>query len=87
MATTNATSGTATAEALGREYLRALQAKDKAAILAILADDFELVVPCTLSGVNDNRSATWCGLTGPDGADINPAARAACSAFRCRRSR
>jgi ketosteroid isomerase-like protein len=71
MAATNATSGTATAETLGREYLRALQAKDKAAILAILADDFELVVPCALSGVNDNSSATWRGLTGPEGADIN----------------
>ena len=71
MATTNAAPNNATAEALGREYLRALQAKDKGAILAILADDFELVVPCTLSGVNDNQSATWRGLTGPDGANIN----------------
>jgi ketosteroid isomerase-like protein len=60
-----------TAEQLGREYLRALQAKDKAAILALLADDFTLVVPCTLSGVNDNSSATWSGLTGPNGVDIN----------------
>lgn len=64
-------SGKATAEELGREYLRALQAKDKAAILAILADDFELVVPCALSGVNDSSIATWRGLTGPDGADVN----------------
>lgn len=71
MAKTNQISTTATAESLGREYLRALQAKDKAAILAILAGDFELVVPCTLSGVNDNRSATWRGLTGENGADIN----------------
>ena len=39
MAADDATSGLATAEELGREYLRALQAKDKAAILAILADD------------------------------------------------
>lgn len=61
----------ATAEALGREYLRALQAKDKAAILAILADDFTLVVPCALSGVNDSSSATWSGMTGPNGADVN----------------
>jgi ketosteroid isomerase-like protein len=60
-----------TAEELGREYLRALQAKDKAAILAIMADDITLVVPCALDGVNDASKATWSGLTGPNGADIN----------------
>jgi ketosteroid isomerase-like protein len=71
MATTDPADGHATAEELGREYLRALQAKDKAAILAILADDFTLVVPCALDGVNDSTKATWSGLTGPNGADIN----------------
>lgn len=71
MTSTSETRSFATAEDLGREYLRALQAKDKAAIMAILADDFALVVPCTLSGVNDNRSTTWSGLAGPNGADVN----------------
>src|SRR6201991_4261267 len=71
MTSTSEAQSFATAEELGREYLRALQAKDKAAILAILAEDFMLVVPCTLSGVNDNSSATWRGLTGPNGADVN----------------
>ncbi len=71
MAAIDNASGHATAEELGREYLRALQAKDKAAILAILAEDFTLVVPCALDGVNDSNSATWSGLTGPNGADIN----------------
>ena len=71
MTSSSATALHATAEALGREYLRALQAKDKAAILAILADDFQLVVPCALSGVNDYGIATWSGRTGPNGADIN----------------
>jgi ketosteroid isomerase-like protein len=71
MTSTTEVQSCASAEQLGREYLRALQAKDKATILAILTDDFTLVVPCTLSGVNDNSSATWSGRTGPNGADVN----------------
>jgi ketosteroid isomerase-like protein len=50
-----------TAEELGREYLRALQAKDKQAILAIIADDFALEVPLNTSGTND-LSDSWRGL-------------------------
>lgn len=46
---------------LGKEYLRALQAKDKRAILAILADDFVLEVPLNVSGSND-FSDSWRGL-------------------------
>lgn len=49
------------AEVLGREYLRALQAKDKPAILAILADEFALEVPLNVSGSND-YSDSWRGL-------------------------
>ena len=50
-----------TAEELGHEYLRALQAKDKAAIFAIVTDDFALEVPLNTSGTND-LSDTWRGL-------------------------
>ena len=50
-----------TAEELGREYLRALQAKDKQAIFAIIADDFILEVPLNVSGTND-FSDSWRGL-------------------------
>lgn len=50
-----------TAEALGREYLRALAAHDKRAIFAIIADDFVLEVPMNLSGTND-LSDSWRGL-------------------------
>jgi len=57
----------ATAEELGREYLRALQAKDKQAIFAIIADDFALEVPLNVSGTND-YSDSWRGL---DAADAN----------------
>jgi ketosteroid isomerase-like protein len=49
------------AEELAHAYLVALQAKDKKAILSLLADDFSLVVPCTLSGSND-LSDSWHGL-------------------------
>jgi ketosteroid isomerase-like protein len=71
MTSTGETSAPATAEQLGREYLRALQAKDKAAILAIITDDFELIVPCALDGVNDHSFASWSGVTGPKGVDHN----------------
>jgi ketosteroid isomerase-like protein len=50
---------------LGREYLRALQAKDKQAIFAILADDFVLEVPFNVSGTND-YSDSWQGLEAAD---------------------
>lgn len=46
---------------LARAYLDALQAKDKDAILSILADDFALEVPCNISGTND-LSDSWSGL-------------------------
>jgi ketosteroid isomerase-like protein len=54
-----------TAEDLGREYLRALQAKDKAAIFAIISDDFALEVPLDTSGSNDG-SDSWRGLEAAD---------------------
>jgi ketosteroid isomerase-like protein len=54
-----------TAEELGREYLRALQAKDKAAIFAIISDDFALEVPLDTSGSNDG-SDSWRGLEAAD---------------------
>jgi ketosteroid isomerase-like protein len=50
---------------LGRAYLVALQAKDKQAILSILADDFTLEVPLNLSGTND-FSDNWSGLQAAD---------------------
>jgi ketosteroid isomerase-like protein len=46
---------------LAEAYLVALQAKDKEAILAIVTDDFELEVPCNVSGTND-FSDSWRGL-------------------------
>ena len=46
---------------LAEAYLVALQAKDKKAILAIVTDDFELEVPCNVSGTND-FSDSWRGL-------------------------
>lgn len=58
-------SETATAEELGREYLRALQAKDKAAIFAIISEDFALEVPLNVSGSND-YSDSWRGLEAAD---------------------
>lgn len=54
-----------TAAELGMEYLRALQAKDKKAIFAILADDFALEIPINLSGTND-YSDSWQGLEAAD---------------------
>jgi ketosteroid isomerase-like protein len=54
-----------TAGELGREYLRALQAKDKAAIFAIIADDFALEVPLNVSGTNDYADS-WRGLEAAD---------------------
>lgn len=50
-----------TAEDLAHEFLRAIQAKDKEAILSILADAFVLEVPYNLSGTND-LSDSWHGL-------------------------
>jgi ketosteroid isomerase-like protein len=55
----------AEAEELGREYLRALQAKDKQAIFAIIAADFVLEVPLNVSGSND-FSDSWRGLEAAD---------------------
>lgn len=52
---------TPTAAELGRKYLSALQAKDKAAIFAIVTEDFALEVPLNTSGTND-LSDTWRGL-------------------------
>ena len=49
------------ASELGRAYLDALQAKDRDAILALLAEDFALEVPCNISGTND-LSDSWYGL-------------------------
>ncbi|MGO8860453.1 MAG: nuclear transport factor 2 family protein [Acidimicrobiales bacterium] len=49
------------AEDLARAYLDALQAKDKGAILSVLADDFVLEVPCNVSGTND-FSDSWRGI-------------------------
>jgi ketosteroid isomerase-like protein len=46
---------------LAQAYLIALQAKNKDAILSILADDFVLEVPCNISGTND-LSDSWSGL-------------------------
>lgn len=50
---------------LGQAYLVALQAKDKDAILRLLAEDFVLEVPCNLSGTND-LSDSWSGLEAAD---------------------
>lgn len=50
-----------TAADLGGAYLEALQAKDRDAILSILADDFVLEVPCNVSGTND-FSDSWRGI-------------------------
>ena len=49
------------AEELARAYIDALQAKDKARMLSLLADDFTLVVPFNVSGTND-LSDSWCGI-------------------------
>ena len=46
---------------LAEAYLIALQAKDKAAMLALLADDFALEIPCNISGSND-LSDSWYGI-------------------------
>jgi ketosteroid isomerase-like protein len=46
---------------LAEQYLVALQAKNKDAILAIVTDDFELEVPNNVSGTND-FSDSWRGL-------------------------
>jgi ketosteroid isomerase-like protein len=46
-------SGRASSEDIALAYIERLQAKDKAGILAILADDFVLEVPNTVSGTND----------------------------------
>ena len=56
---------TPTAAELGREYLRALAAHDKAGIMALLADDFALEVPCDVAGNND-KSDSWYGLEAAD---------------------
>ncbi|MGB8363828.1 MAG: nuclear transport factor 2 family protein [Rhizomicrobium sp.] len=50
-----------TAEELAHEFLRAIQAKDKEAILSILEDGFVLEVPYNISGTND-LSDSWHGL-------------------------
>jgi len=50
-----------TAEQLAGAFLRAIQAKDKEGILALLTDDFVLEVPFNVSGTND-LSDSWYGL-------------------------
>ena len=50
-----------TAAELADAYLTALQAKDMDAMLALLAPDFTLEIPCNLSGTND-RSDSWTGI-------------------------
>ncbi len=54
-----------TAAELGREYLRCLAIKDKAGIMALLADGFALEVPLNVSGSND-LSDSWYGLEAAD---------------------
>jgi ketosteroid isomerase-like protein len=49
------------AEELAHAFLRAIQAKDKEAILSLLADGFALEVPYNVSGTND-LSDSWYGL-------------------------
>ena len=46
---------------LADAYLTALQAKDMDAMLALLADDFTLEIPCNMSGTND-LSDSWRGI-------------------------
>jgi ketosteroid isomerase-like protein len=50
-----------TAAELGKAYLDALQAQDRDEMLALLAEDFTLEMPCNVSGTND-LSGTWVGL-------------------------
>ena len=50
-----------TALELAEAYLDRLQAKDRDGILALLAEDFALEVPCNVSGTND-LSDSWYGL-------------------------
>ena len=57
---TRADKALSVAEELAHAYLVALQAKNKEAILSILADDFSLEVPCNVSGTND-LSDSWYG--------------------------
>lgn len=52
---------TRTAAELADAYLTALQAKDMPAMLALLAPDFALEIPCNLSGTND-LSDSWRGF-------------------------
>jgi ketosteroid isomerase-like protein len=53
--------GERSAVELAEAYLDALQAKDRDRILALLAEDFALEVPCNVSGTND-FSDSWYGL-------------------------
>jgi ketosteroid isomerase-like protein len=50
-----------TAAQLAEDYLAALQAKDRAWMLSLLADDFALEIPNNLSGTND-LSDSWQGI-------------------------
>jgi ketosteroid isomerase-like protein len=50
-----------TAAELADAYLTALQAKDMEAMLALLAPEFTLEIPCNLSGSND-LSDSWRGF-------------------------
>jgi ketosteroid isomerase-like protein len=61
MESTNADEAISTAEELAHAFLRAIQAKDKQAILGLLADGFVLEVPYNVSGTND-LSDSWYGL-------------------------
>jgi ketosteroid isomerase-like protein len=50
-----------TAAELADAYLTALQAKKMDDMLALLAPNFTLEIPCNMSGTND-RSDSWTGL-------------------------
>jgi ketosteroid isomerase-like protein len=50
-----------TAAELADAYLTALQAKDMDAMLALLAPDFTLEIPCNIAGTND-KSDSWRGI-------------------------
>jgi ketosteroid isomerase-like protein len=54
-----------TASDLAKAYLTALQAKDKAGIMSILAEDFTLEIPYNILGTND-FSDSWSGLEAAD---------------------
>jgi ketosteroid isomerase-like protein len=59
-----------TAAELGKEYLDALQAKNRDWLVSLLAEDFTLEIPCNVAGTND-RSDSWSGRDkAPDTYDL-----------------